>query len=95
MDAADAQKLAQPLRWAERVCLAALGFGCCSSCLRAAHGSCARAVGGGLGGEPETKGRGGHGHLATLLLVCKWEAAPRSKCRSLRLSQTNLKVLRD
>lgn len=94
VDIADAQKLAQNPSRAERVCPAGLKFGCYRSCLRAAFAACAGAMGGVLG-EPETKGRGGHERLAMLRLVCEGETAPKLKCRSLWLSQTKLKVLRD
>lgn len=94
MDVADAQKLVQNPSQTETMCLAALEFGCYRSCLRAALGPCAHAIGGRLG-VPETKGRGGHGHLPTLRPVCEGEGDPNLKCRSLQLSQTKLKVLRD
>lgn len=93
MDVADAQKLAQTPSQAERVCPAALESGCSRTCLGATLGPCAHAMAGGPG-EPETKGYGGHGHLAMLRLVCEGEAASKLKHRSLWLSQMKLKVLR-
>lgn len=78
MDVADAQNLAQNPNQAETMCPAALEFGCYRSCLRAALGPCARAIGGGLG-EPETKGHSGYGRLATLRLVCEGERRSQAK----------------
>lgn len=94
VDVADAQKLAQNPSWVETMCPAALEFVCYRSGLSTALGPCARAMRGELG-EPETTGHGGHRHLATFRQVCKGEGDSKLMCRSLCLSQTKQKVLRE